>query len=54
MIAKRNEMINVLKEKGTLKTETIKLPKIHLKDRSFENVYQAWINVKELINELIL
>ena len=36
MIAKRNEMINVLKEKGTLKTETTKLPKIDPKDRSFK------------------
>ena len=48
MIAKRNEMINVLKEKGTLKTETTKLPKIDPKDRSFKNVYQAWINVKRI------
>ena len=48
MIAKRNEMIHVLKEKGTLKTETIKLPKIDPKDRSFKNVYQAWINVKRI------
>ncbi|WP_323651761.1 tyrosine-type recombinase/integrase [Aliarcobacter butzleri] len=48
MIAKRNEMINILKEKGTLKTETTKLPKIDPKDRSFNNVYQAWINVKRI------
>lgn len=48
MIAKRNEMINILKEKGTLKTETTKLPKIDPKDRSFKNVYQAWINVKRI------
>ncbi|MEN5406341.1 tyrosine-type recombinase/integrase [Aliarcobacter butzleri] len=48
MISKRNEMINTLKEKGTLKTENIKLPKINPKDRSFKNVYQAWINVKRI------
>ena len=48
MISKRNEMISVLKEKGTLKTENIKLPKVDPKDRSFENVYQAWINVKRI------
>ena len=48
MIAKRNEMISTLKEKGTLKTETTKLPKIDPKDRSFKNVYQAWINVKRI------
>lgn len=48
MISKRNEMINTLKEKGTLKTENIKLPKIDPKDRSFKNVYQAWINVKRI------
>ena len=48
MISKRNEMITILKEKGTLKTESIKLPKIDPKDRSFENVYQAWINVKRI------
>ncbi len=48
MISKRNEMISILKEKGTLKTENIKLPKVDPKDRSFENVYQAWINVKRI------
>ena len=48
MISKRNEMISILKEKGTLKTENIKLPKVDPKDRSFENVYQAWINVKKI------
>ena len=48
MISKRNEMILILKEKGTLKTENIKLPKVDPKDRSFENVYQAWINVKKI------
>ncbi|MCG3692172.1 tyrosine-type recombinase/integrase [Aliarcobacter butzleri] len=48
MIAKRNEMITILKEKGTLKTENIKLSKIDPKDRSFKNVYQAWINVKRI------
>ncbi|MCT7610260.1 site-specific integrase [Aliarcobacter butzleri] len=48
MISKRNEMITILKEKGTLKTKSIKLPKIDSKDRSFENVYQAWINVKKI------
>ena len=48
MISKRNEMILILKEKGTLKTENIKLPKVDPKDRSFENVYQAWINVKRI------
>ncbi|WP_152059497.1 tyrosine-type recombinase/integrase [Aliarcobacter butzleri] len=48
MISKRNKMITILKEKGTLKTENIKLPKIDPKDRSFENVYQAWINVKRI------
>lgn len=48
MISKRNEMITILKEKGTLKTENIKLPKIDPKDRSFKNVYQAWINVKRI------
>lgn len=48
MIAKRNEMITILKEKGTLKTENIKLPKVDPKDRSFRNVYQAWINVKRI------
>ena len=48
MISKRNEMINTLKEKGTLKTENIKLPKIDPKDRSFKNIYQAWINVKRI------
>jgi len=48
MMTKRNEMISTLKEKGTLKSETIKLPKIDPKDRSFKNVYQAWINVKKI------
>lgn len=48
MIVKRNEMISTLKDKGTLKTDTIKLPKIDPKDRSFKNVYQAWINVKKI------
>ncbi len=48
MISKRNEMISILKEKGTLKTENIKLPKVNPKDRSFKNVYQAWINVKRI------
>lgn len=48
MISKRNEMIKILKEKGTLKTENIKLHKVDPKDRSFKNVYQAWINVKRI------
>ena len=48
MISKRNEMITILKEKGTLKTENIKLPRVDPKDRSFKNVYQAWINVKRI------
>lgn len=48
MISKRNEIFNTLKEKGSLKTENIKLPKVDPKDRSFGNVYQAWINVKKI------
>ena len=48
MISKRNEMISILKEKGTLKTENIKLHKVDPKDRSFKNVYQAWINLKRI------
>ena len=48
MISKRNEIFNTLKEKGSLKTENIKLPKVDPKDRSFKNVYQAWINVKRI------
>lgn len=45
MIVKRNKIIPTLKDKGTLKTETIKLTKINPKDRSF---YQAQKNIKRI------
>lgn len=48
LLGKKDEMINTLKEKGTLKVEKVSTKRVDPKDRRLDNLFEIWIANKSI------